>query len=114
MYYGEETYYGDGSTYGESTANAILMHQRNSTRYPSSGVSTTPNIENARTYATHNNCWGYIYKIDTNLLEEAGVTMYEVRDHAAQPAIPGDSDVILVARDHGPLPPEVVVEVIDA
>jgi len=114
VYYSEEVYYGDGSTYGKSTANAALMHQRDSARYPTSGVSTTPHIENARTYATHNDCSGYVYKIDTGLLEAAGVTMHDVRDYAAQPAIPGDSEVILVARDHGPLPPEVVVEVIDA
>lgn len=42
VYYGEEVYYNDGSTYGESEANAVIMHQRNSSKYPSSGVSTTP------------------------------------------------------------------------
>src|SRR5215470_7129912 len=67
IYYGEEAFYGDGSTYGTSAANAVSMHQRDSSRYPTSGVSTTPSIENARTYAKHNNCAGYIYKIDTDL-----------------------------------------------
>ncbi len=114
VYYGEEVYYGDGSTYGESETNAVQMHQRNSTKYPSSGVSTTPHIENARAYAKHNNRSGYIYKIDTELLAAAGVAAHFVRDHAIQPAIPGDEEVILVAKDLGALPAEVVVEVMDA
>ena len=114
VYYGGETYFGDGSTYGDSAANAVLMHQRNSSKYPTSGVSTTPHIERARFYATHDNCSGYIYKIDVGLLEAAGVEMHIVADYAAQPAIPEDSEVILVARDRGPLPSEVVAEVIDA
>ena len=53
MYYGEEVYYGDGGTYGESETNAVIMHQRDSSKYPSSGVSTTPIFENAKLYALH-------------------------------------------------------------
>jgi hypothetical protein len=77
-------------------------------------VSTTPHIENARAYATHNNRAGYIYKIDTERLKTADVTAHVVQDYAAQPAISGDEEVILVAEDHGALPAEVVVEVIGA
>ena len=95
MYYGEEVYYGDGSTYGESETNAVIMHQRDSSKYPSSGVSTTPIFENATLYATHRGTYqrGYVYKIDTTLLEAKRVKAYAVSDHAVQPAIPGDQEV---------------------
>ncbi len=53
-----------------------------------------------------------MYKIDTERLEAAQVTAYPVSDHATQPAIPGDEEVILVAADYGVLPEEIVVEVI--
>ena len=89
------------------------MHQRDSSKYVSSGVSTTPQIEIARAYATYSGCSDYIYKIDVNLLRDMGVAMYVVRDHATQPMKSGDEEVILVAKDYGPLPAEVVVEVIE-
>ena len=114
VYFGEEVYFGDGSTFEESSANAVLMHQRNSSKYPSSGTSTTPHIENARAYATHESRPGYIYKIDTTRFEAVGVTAYIVKDVAVQPAIPGDEEVILVAKDGGAIPAEVVVEVLCA
>ncbi len=115
VYYGEEVYYGNGSTYGESETNAAIMHQRDSSKYPSSGVSTTPIFENAKSYATHGGKYqrGYVYKIDTTLLEPARVKAYPVGDHAVQPAIPSDREVILVAADYGALPQEIVVEVIE-
>lgn len=114
VYFREEVYFGGGSTFGESETNAVLMHQQNSTKYPSSGVSTTPHLENARAYAKHNNRSGYVYKIDTELLLAAGVTAHVVCDHAVQPTIPGDEEVILVAKDFGALPAAVVVALMDA
>ena len=115
VYYGEKFFYGDGTTYGESEANAVIMHQRNSSAYPSAGVSTTPILENAKSFATHHGKYprGYVYKIDTELLEEAGVKAYPVGDYAVQPAIPGDREVILVAESCGALPQKIVVEVIE-
>jgi hypothetical protein len=114
VYYGE-AYYGDGQTYGESETNAVIMHQIDSSKYPSSGISTTPILENAKLYATHNgkHASGYVYKIDTQLLEAAHVKAYPVDDHAVQPTIPGDKEIILVAEDFGALPNEIVVEVIE-
>ncbi|MDB5921170.1 MAG: hypothetical protein JWN13_106 [Betaproteobacteria bacterium] len=114
VYFGEDVYFGGGSTFGESADNAALMHQENSSRYPSSGVSTTPHIEKARGYATHNNQAGYIYKIDSARLQAAGITAYLVKEVAVHPAVPDDEEVILVARDYGALPAEVVVEVVRA
>ena len=115
VYYGEEVFYGDGSVHGESERNAVLMHQRNSSKYPTSGVSATPHYENAARYATHDGKYtsGYVYKIDATLLKQYGVTAYRVLEHAVRPAIPGDEEVILVASDFGVLPDEIIAEVIE-
>ena len=118
VYYGENVYFGNGSVYGESERNAVIMHQRDSSKHPTSGVSMTPIFENAKRYATHGPNGkkyerGHVFKIDTTLLEEHGVTAFPVEDHAVKPAIPTNTEVILVARDHGVLPRGIVVEVID-
>ena len=114
VHYGEGGCYGEGLKYGESETNAVIMHQKDSSKYPTSGVSTTPIYENARSYATHNGKYdsGYVYKIDTELLEKNGVKSYSVSEHALYPAIPGDREVILVADKFGALPDEIIVEII--
>ncbi len=112
VHYGE-TYYNDGTVFGESDRNAVIMHQRNSSKHPTSGISTTPIYENAVRYATHDGKHesGYVYKIDSTLLEAHGVTAYFVDQHAVKPQIPEDQEVILVARDFGELPDEIIVDV---
>lgn len=91
------------------------MHQKDSSKYPSSGVSTTPSFDNAKSYATHNGKYdsGYVYKIDTELLEKNGVKAYPVDQYAVYAAIPGDREVILVADNFGALPDKIVVEIIE-
>lgn len=113
VYYGEEAYYGDGIVYGKSERNAVIMHQRDSSKNPTAGISTTPIYKNAVRYATHDGKHesGYVYKIDTTLLEAHGVTAYPVVEHAEKPLIPGDQEVILVAHDSGELPDEIIIEV---
>jgi hypothetical protein len=113
--YGDDVYYGSGNTHGESEANAVIMHQIDSSKYPSSGISTTPVFENAKLYATDKgkHASGHIYKIDTNLLGAAHVKAYPVDDHAVQPAIPDDKEIILVAEKFGTLPNEIIVEIIE-
>ena len=108
-------YWGDGSVFGKSETNAVIQHQRDSTRNPTSGISTTPFLENAKRYATHDGKYrsGYVYKIDTELLEEYGVCKYIVSHHATLPAIPEDQEVILVAKDFGALPGEIIVEILE-
>lgn len=112
--YWGEFYWGDGTTLDESEANAVIQHQLDSSKYPSSGISTTPSFENAKRYATNDGKYesGYIYKIDTGLLEKYRVSSYAVVEHATSPAIPGDEEVILVAKDFGLLSSEIIVEVI--
>ena len=120
IYYGstgdpeKDSYYGDGSTYGASETNAVIKHQRNSSKNPTSGISTTPKLDNAKKYATYDGKYqaGFVYVIDTALLPEHGVTAHDVAAHATLPAIPGDQEIILVAAYFDALPPEIVVEVI--
>lgn len=101
-------------TYGESTKNAVVGHQKDSSAFPSSGVSTTRVFDNAKAYATHKgrSASGYVFKIDTKLFESSRVKAYEVSEYAPNPAIPGDREIILVAGDCGVLPDDIVVEII--
>ncbi len=115
IYFGGDFYWGDGSVYGDSDRNAVIQHQRNSSKNRTSGVSTTPIFENAKLYATYDGKYGsgYIYKIDTDLFESHGVNYYVVSEYAEKPAIPEDKEVILVAKDFGVLPSGIVVEIIE-
>jgi hypothetical protein len=105
--------YGEG-TYGKSVKNAAVGHQTNSKAYPTSGVSTTPSFDSAKAYATHKGLYatGFVYKIDTQLLESAKITAYEVQRYAAKPAKPEDKEIILVADDFGALPADIIVQII--
>jgi hypothetical protein len=96
IYFGGDVYFGDGSVYGESERNAIIQHQRDSTKHPTSGVSTTPFYENAKNYATHSGKYseGYVFKIDTKLLKKYKVTSHVVEEHAEKPKIPGEIEKV--------------------
>lgn len=113
--YWGDAYWGDGSVWGESERNTVIQHQRDSSKHVTSGISTTPVYENAVRYAVHDGKYnsGVVYKIDTELLDAHSVTTYVVAEHATQPAILGDREIILVAQDFGVIPDEVVVEVIE-
>lgn len=115
IYWGEEVYWGDGSVFGESETNAVIMHQRDSGKYPTSGISTTPVFENAVRYATHDGKYpsGYVYKIDVKLFDLYGVKAFSIDQYALRPAIPSDQEVILVASDLGAIPENVIVEIIE-
>jgi len=114
-YFGGDWYFGDGSVLGESERNAVVQHQRDSNKNLTSGISTTPIFDNAKRYATHNGTYssGYIYKIDTELLQVHGVSHYAVAEHATMPTIPGDEEIILAAKDFGSLPAGIVLEVLE-
>jgi hypothetical protein len=104
--------YGSGGSYGISSANAVLRHQLDQEGYPTSGISTTPHFERARTYATYGGVLGYVYKIDRHLLDGNGVKQWLVAQFVVQPSIPEDDEVILVANDFGALPDIIVVEIV--
>jgi hypothetical protein len=106
--------FNSGATFDSSPENAVLKHQYNQQGFPTSGVSTTPILEQAKYYATSGgkDVPGYIYKIDRNLLDKYGVTEYFVDKIVTNPSVPEDKEVILVSRDNGMLPEEIIVEVI--
>ncbi|MDR4493065.1 MAG: hypothetical protein R3B74_01330 [Nitrospirales bacterium] len=112
--YGQGFKYGE-ITYGSSVKNAIMAHQKDSSTFPSSGVSTTPVFENAKAYALHNGVYtsGYVFKIDAELLKTVGVMAYDISETAPAPAISEDKEIILVAKDFGVLPTEIVIEIIE-
>lgn len=104
-----------GNAYwGECEANAIVEHQLHQAGYPTSGVSTTPHLNRAIFYATHDEkySYGYVYVIDEALCQIHEVTIYRVKDHVPSPSVPGDDEVILVAHDFGVIPCAVVIEII--
>ena len=110
---GEGLACGSGAKCGSSETNAVIRHQLNQEGFPTSGVSTTPFFERAKLYATHNaKRAGYVYKIDRSLLATYNVQEFIVSECANQPSVPEDDEVILVASDFGPLPEEIVVDVI--
>lgn len=110
---GEGLTCGSGVKCGSSETNAVIRHQLNQEGFPTSGVSTTPHFERAKFYATHNGKrTGYVYKIDRSLLAGHNVREFVVSEFAKRPSIPEDEEVILGASDFGPLPEEIVVQVI--
>ena len=105
----------DGSwTFGKSVGNAVRRHELRQEGFPTSGISTTPLIERARFYATHGGTSeGVVLKIDRTVLSHFKVTEYVVSEWVVNPSAPEDLEVILVAADFGPLPGEVVVEIVE-
>lgn len=56
-----------GNAYwGECEANAVVEHQQHQEGYSTSGISTTPHLNRAIFYATHDGkySYGYVYVID--------------------------------------------------
>ncbi len=101
-----------GTTFDSSKENAVIAHQKNSNKYPTSGVSTTPHFNRARFYATNNNTInGVVYKIERDRLAYLNVLEHVVSDYTPTPEVPIDDEVILVHRDGGPLPLEIIEKI---
>ena len=106
--------YGSGITYGSSENNAVIGHQTNSDEFPTSGVSTTPHFERAKFYANKGkNVKGIVYKINRQKLAVYEVKEYIVTKYTTQPTVPEDDEVILVDKNSGPLPNEIIIYVIE-
>ena len=107
--------YDSGETYGSSINNAIILHQRDSTEFPTSGISTTPIFERARFYALMGgeNKKGFVYKIDRASLINNKVKEYWVQEYTRLPNIPEDDEVILVSGSNSDLDKSIIVEVIE-
>jgi len=106
---------------GECEQNAVVTHQSGELmaeqRFQSAGISTTPIFERARFYATHNRDLkttdGWVFIINRNRLAEFGIEEKIVSDLVEFPSIPEDREVILVAKDRGTLPKEIIVQVLE-
>ena len=99
--------------WGESQENAVVEHQQHQAGFPTSGVSTTPNLARAIFYATHGGEYrrAYVYVIDRSQCEALGVSQFVVNDIVPSPSVAEDDEVILVACDFGALPGALLVEV---
>lgn len=106
--------YDSGITYGYSENNAVIGHQTNSNEFLTSGVSTTPDFERAKFYANKGKSEkGVVYKINRQKLTVYEVKEYIVSKYATQPTVPEDDEVILVDKNNGPLPNEIIIDVIE-
>ncbi len=103
----------DNFYWDENENNAVIEHQLHQAGYPTSGISTTSVLERAKYYATHDGKYdsGVIYVIDPSICESLGVKLYVVRNIVPSPSIPEDDEVILVAKDFGEVPKEVIVDI---
>jgi hypothetical protein len=102
-----------GWTLDDSEENAVIGHQLNSGVHLTAGVSTTAHFDRAKHYATSGStCSGVVYKIERSRLGSCGVEEHVVSGYTDFPKYPEDDEVILVHREHGPLPLSVVVDII--
>jgi hypothetical protein len=92
--------YDSGATYDASETNAVHRHQLNQEGFPTSGISTTPHLNQAKVYARGRDgrSAGYVFRIDRSKLADQGVREYVVAKFVKDPSIPKDEEVILVTR----------------
>ncbi|WP_292663680.1 hypothetical protein [Nitratifractor sp.] len=107
-------YFDRDAKFDSSEHNAVLRHQLNQEGFPTSGISTTPHFDRAKFYALANGRYefGYVYKIDRNLLKKYKIKEYVVSEYINHPSVPEDDEVILVAENGGKLPKEIIVDII--
>ena len=105
---------GSGIECGESDLNTVIFHQWEQKGLPTSGVSSSPNIDRARFYALDggNAKKGHIFKLSIKELIKCGVSIYRVNDLVPIPAIPDDDEHILVAKDFGQIPELAIINVV--
>lgn len=96
--------------FGPIERHAVRDHQWDG-KYPTRGVSTSLNIEVAKTYSREH---GVIVKISRAELKEFGIKEYIVNEilPANEIVKPKDEEVILVQDKDGNLPKEIIVEII--
>ena len=112
IHFDEGFHLNSGITLDSSKENAVIAHQKNSSTYPSSGVSTTPHFDRATYYATNNYAInGVVYKIARDRLASFNVVEHIVSDYTSTPEVSKDDEVILVHKYEGPLPVEIIAEV---
>ena len=97
-------------TLGEREEHAVREHQW-SGQYPTRGISCTTNRQVALRYAARSKV---IVTISEDLCERHAIRRFHVRDFVPLELIvhPDDEEVILVSEADGPLPSEIVTDVI--
>lgn len=104
-----------GKSDEESERRSLIDHQEGT---KTSGVSFTPIFERAKYYALGNGKYksGYIFVVDSNLLQNNKVTPFRIKDKAItydfKVKIPEDDEVILVSFDDKELSSNIIVEII--
>lgn len=92
---------------GPCESNTARAHQIESGLYGGCGISTSRSEQIAIRFATYDGTEdGYVYVIDEELLEGAGVIAYEFPD----PLNPHEQEVTLIEKSGGSLPESVIVE----
>lgn len=106
---------GSGIEAGESGLNSVILHQWDQAGIPTSGISTSPDIERAKVYAFNDGKYnkGYIFKLSIEKLKDNGVKIYRVNDLIPYPAIPEDDEHVIVSEDFGSIPTSAILEVIE-
>ncbi len=101
------------ATAGPSKQNAVLGHQLNSSKFPTSGISTTPFLERAQYYATGKSkkTTGYVFKLDRKRFREYGIEEYIVSEWVENPNTPENAEVILVSQALRELPRQIIAMV---
>ena len=102
-----------GITWDSSPTNAVIRHQFNQEGFPTSGISSTPQLERAIMYARgkQGTSSGYVFKIDREAFKSHGVGEFVVAQFCT-PSIPEDDEVILVVPEGTHLPEGVITELI--
>jgi hypothetical protein len=107
---------GSGIICGTAEANTVVAHQwKGRGAFKTSGISTSPYFERAKTYALHEGRYahGKVVELDTNILRREGARIFRVSGYVPFPAKPEDDEYVVVACDLGPLPAGAVVRVHD-
>jgi hypothetical protein len=91
---------GEGFTLDSTVNNSIVKHQKDSSRYPTSGISTTPIFDRAKYYALHGGKKekGYVFVFDRNVLDKYSVKEFVVSEYVEFPNVPIDKEVILYSE----------------
>ena len=99
---------------GPTDEHAVRQHQWQQNGFPTKGISTTPHFERACMYAKSKRI---IAVIDRQLFTEYGIREYHVNAVlGAFPediAFPEDDEVIIVCENDGPLPREIIIDIIN-
>jgi len=103
-------FFNGNATHGISLKNAILQHQTDSSKFITSGISTTPHCYRAIFYAKHNRNTGYILVFDVKLFDQFNINYYKVSDYIKHPNIPEDEEVILVSHDYQQITNRIVIK----